>query len=233
MSNLTTLDQHDQPDENNSVPVRLLPPIPRQDQVTAIQIGTLLHATALLSALLVRPTEDDDDGRSLTPQKSEVNIAAENTVIKILDRLDSIITDTPRWTLVGQRTLESELSAVYQAHQALLTEQRAAVAAVNAPHRHAGIKLARVDGGLWAAILGTPGKGDCIVGIGDCAAEACVDFDRQFNGKQKENEQEQESEIPVDTDSNQPVDQQPSSGSKLDTDRQRFGTDGKSLPPQI
>jgi hypothetical protein len=229
MSHVTTLDQSDQPEDN--VPVRLLPPIPRADQVTAIQIGTLLHATAMLSSLLTRNADEDDDSGSVTPKKTEVSIAAENTVIKILDRLDSIITDGPRWTLVGQRTLESELSAVYKAHLALLAEQRTGVEKVNAPHRHAGIKLARVDGGLWAAIIGNPGTGDCIVGIGDCPAEACEDFDRQFLGKEK-NEQT-EPELPVDADTNQSPTQQPIEGGGLGADRPNPRQNDQGVLPEI
>lgn len=229
--NVTTLEQADSGDENNSVPVRLLPPVPRQDQVTAIQIGTLLHATAMISSLLIRTTDEDDDG-TLTPKKSEAHIAAENSIIKILDRLDSIIVDNDRWNLTGQRLLESELSAVYKSHLALLTEQRAGIAAVNAPHRHAGIKLARLDGGLWAAILGTPGSGDCIVGIGGCAAEACADFDRQFNGNEKQNDQTK-SEQPVDTNTSKLPDGGPSEPEQLDGNRGILGADGQGLPAEI
>lgn len=180
-------DDNQQPDSAPAATTKTIS-LPSRDQTTAIQVGTLLNAAMALRSLLFISVDDED--AQLKPQTSEACVAAETTISKICARLDSIVDDADRWSLGSQRKLEDSLAKVYTTHLEVMEAQKQAMATANAPHRHAGIKLVQVSG-IWVACLGNPNTKDCIVGIGDCPAEACADFDKIFNGEKTQNEHTQ------------------------------------------
>lgn len=155
-----------------------------QEQVTAIQVNTLLHAVGMLSQIIRAPDSD-----TIPKNDGGATMAAETTLIKACNRLDCIFDDAKRWTLDSQHELEDHLHMVYDMHIDLMETQKAAVAEIRSPHRAASPKLLKLESGQWAAVLGDPNKPEnALIGVGNSPAEAISDFDRVFNGELK-NEQ--------------------------------------------
>lgn len=164
--------------------------LPSRDQVTAVQVNTLLQAVQVLNHLAIARGGGVTEGAG-GPDDGGVCAALDSTIIKALTQLDDIFDDSPRWTLASQSSLEKQLSEVYAANLDLLRVQKQAVLEVGLPHRIAGPKLLQLEGGAWAAVLGDAANmSNCILGIGDSPMAALLDFDEVFQGtKNKTNEQ--------------------------------------------
>jgi hypothetical protein len=110
---------------NQPNPKVMQTPLPQRDELTAKQLSNLLYiAQALYPLLLNRdPDKDSRNGSAFE--------AAEATMIKVLDRVDTIIDDSDRWSLNAQRTLEKQLAELYASHSELLQMQKAGVYAVS------------------------------------------------------------------------------------------------------
>lgn len=195
--------------------------LPSRDQVTSVQVNTLLVAIQALNNQVVARCGVATEAVG-GPNDGGVCSALDSTIIRALNQLDTIFDDRPRWTLTLQSTLEKQLSDVYAAHLDLLLVQKQAVLGVGLPHRIAGPKLVQLEGGMWAAILGDATKLDnCILGVGDSPAAALADFDLVFQGtKNKTNEQ---SKVVGNRDST--VNGASSGGSDIQGDSEDFGPD--------
>lgn len=200
--------------------------LPSRDQVTAVQVNTLLQAVQTLNHLVVARFGAITEGAG-GPSDGGVCSALDSTIIKALSQLDDIFDDSPRWTLTLQSGLEKQLSDVYAAHLDLMRVQKQAVLDVGLPHRIAGPKLLQLEGGNWAAILGDATRLDnCILGVGDSPAAALADFDVVFNGT-KNNEQKSDN---VDSEGTPSGENPPNNGTDIRTNQPGAGPDGGVSP---
>lgn len=185
---MNAIEGADQDPESKGVPtVRL----PSQDQVTAVQVNTLLQSVqALNHALMARlgPVEEATQG----PDDGGVCSALDAVIIRACNQLENIFQDNGRWGIKTHSFLEEKLSAVYAAHLDLLKVQKEAVMAMGLPHRVAPPKLVQLGPSQWAAIFGDPAKlEDCLIGVGANPAAALADYDKVFSGTKTEQENEQ------------------------------------------
>lgn len=200
--------------------------LPSRDQVTAVQVNTLLQAVQTLNHLVVARcgvVTEPDGGQC----DGGVCAALDSTIVRALNQLDDIFGDSPRWTLTLQSGLEKQLSDVYAAHLDLMRAQKQAVLDVGLPHRVAGPKLLQLEGGVWAAILGDATRLDnCILGMGASPAAALADFDEVFNGT-KNNEQKPDN---VDSEGTPSGENPPNNGTDIRTNQPGAGPDGGVRP---
>lgn len=156
-------------------------PLPSRESVTHLQITSLLSALSTVSASIYHLTPNQDNpGGSLDGGS---RMAAENTLVNICSRLDSILADSERWGIKTLEALEKKCDEVYTAHLDLMAQQKIAVQAMQAPHKSHTPTLLRLDDGRWTAILGDIRSPSVIVGVGQSPAEAIADFDEIFKGR--------------------------------------------------
>lgn len=222
---MTATDQ--QPDDGSSPKARIIP-LPSRDQVTAIQVQTLLHAAQVLNSMLVSRVATEDYGGATD---GGTCCAMDSTIVRICSQLDAMVDDVSRWSLTSQGGLEKQLEQVYAANLELLQIQKQATLETRAPHLTARAKLLKIEDGTWVAFLGNPHNLDnCIVGLGDCPAAALKNFDEVFRGAKNKliNDNEQSSKVdsgPTETGENPPRSAQDVGG-----DRENNGENGGELP---
>lgn len=216
-----------QPPDEGPIRSRAIP-LPSRDQVTSVQVQTLLHAAQTLNSLVVSRGATEDSGGATD---GGVAAAVDSTIIRICSQLDNIVDDVSRWSMDTQGRLERQLELVYAANLDVLNTQKEAVKQSMSPHLTAGAKLLKIENGQWVAILGNPHNLDeCIVGIGDNPADALKNFDEVFRGAKNKliNDNEQSSKVdsgPTETGENPPRGEEDVGG-----DRGNNGEDGRELP---
>lgn len=154
-------------------------PLPQRDHVTSQQLSTLLQTAAALYPVLLNhdPDKESNNGGAYE--------AAEATFLKICDRIDGIIDDGDRWSLNAHRTLEAQLSQLYQDHTNMIRAQHVAVQALAAPHTIHKPQLMYLEAdGLWLAVLGKlEDPKNAVIAAGKNPAEAMMAWDLVFTGQ--------------------------------------------------
>lgn len=154
-----------------------------RESVTAQQVNTLLGILATLSDYLVRPNVDPANPHLGGRKDGESRTAAEVTFMAACDRLDGVINDDNRWSMVIQNALETRTLEMLDANVEFLRAQVAASKNLISPAFQYRPQLVKITDGSWVAILGdykTPEA--CILGVGDSPAAALKDFDSAFAG---------------------------------------------------
>jgi hypothetical protein len=153
-------------------------PIPSHDQVTQIQIGTVLNAIATMIPLMHLRHDDIDGGIMDGGTKS----AVQSSLITACNRLDEIMKDNSRWGMNKHNELEKQLSNLYHEHTRVLKMQQQQIEYLSRPHARHNPQLGRMRDGSWIAVLGDINDIDnSIVGIGESPAKALEAFDEMFN----------------------------------------------------
>jgi hypothetical protein len=162
---------------------------PPRDLVTGNQLNHLLGAARTMMSCLqgIDPDLDDGDTPKSSREDGGVLMAAEQTFIGICNRIDEIISDTPRWDMKSQDVLEEDLSNMFK-EQAKATRVHAVAQAkaVSPAIRH-GALLFKLSSEAWVAYSGDlANANDSIVAIGECPEAAFANFDQVCWGKQAE-----------------------------------------------
>lgn len=153
-------------------------PIPSRDQVTQIQVGTVLSAIATMIPLIHIRLDDVDGGAMDGGTKAAVSAS----LITACRRLDTLMEDNSRWDLKEHTNLEKQLANLYHEHARVLKMQQQQIEYLARPHARHNPQLGRLPNGSWIAILGDVNDIDnSIVGIGDSPAQALDAFDIMFN----------------------------------------------------
>lgn len=220
MNDMLTLAQNN---DDNAPKTRTVQ-LPSRDQITTLQIHTLLAAVQGLSGIL-RLTDEDGgvrDGGTLA--------AVETSIINACSALDTIFEDKSRWSLDQVKGLEEKLGKVYEAHLDVLTTQKKVLLDMKAPHRAARPAIMPTGDGRWAAVLGDAINNweGCIVGVGTCPQGALDNFDEVFNGiKQQSNETN------LDNGGDKPTESFESARERIQRDLYNAQQDGGVVPPEI
>jgi len=172
-----------------------------RDLSTQNQVNSLLAIGGAMMDFLTEKPKDAENIPGLRPLPGEARAAAETTLIKVCDRLDTILDEKERWGIAYQLSLEkmfiesakrSRILAERQLKMFLMETQKAeaqrdAALEVKSPHfRYKPTLFALKDGG-WAAFLGDENDLDHgITGVGASPAEALKAFDMVFSGKMPE-----------------------------------------------
>lgn len=158
-------------------------PIPSREQVTQLQLGSILSSIATLLPYFHLSDEWDDE-KSGGALDGGTKAAVSATLIGLCGRLDSIVADTQRWTLDTTRDLEKQLGDLYKEHANVLRAQQQQLEILSKPHVRHGPVLTRLLDGSWAAVLGSLNDLDnSVVGVGGSPAQALEAFDEMFNGR--------------------------------------------------
>lgn len=154
-------------------------PIPSRDQVTQIQIGTVLSSIATLIPLMHTRLDDIDGGAMDGGTKS----AVQASLITACRRLDGLLEDDSRWSMESHEFLEKQLGNLYHEHTRVLKMQQQQIEYLARPHVRHSPQLGRLVDGSWIAVLGSLDDLDnAVVGVGGCPAQALEAFDEIFNG---------------------------------------------------
>lgn len=161
-------------------------PIPSREQVTNLQVSTLLSSLATLLPFYRRGSrwDSDDDSATVSRIDGGAQMAMETTIVNICDRLDSIVTDQGRWSMEATNNLERHLAMLYTEHAKTLKLQQQQLYYMARPSSRHNPAMLRLRDGSWLAILGRIEDIDnAIVGIGGSPEQALEAFDEMFKGK--------------------------------------------------
>ena len=153
-------------------------PIQNRDQITQMQVGTVLSTIATMIPLINRHD-------SFNSQIDEGAMAVvEGTLINACHRLDTILMDDSRWNIEGICRLETHLANLYHEHAKTLKLQQQQMYDLQRPHIRHNPQLGRLTDGSWIAFLGDPNDlNNAVIGVGGCPAQALEAFDEMFNGR--------------------------------------------------
>lgn len=162
-----------------------------RDLSTGQQIGMLLSVSNTMLQALLNPEREHENIPGVKSMAGEAHVAAENTFIKVCERLDAILEDKRRWGIAYQLNLEKQYNEQHAASLALVNAQRemaeqqkTSAAEVTAPHFRYKPMLVKLEEGGWAAFLGDVNDLDKgILGVGADPAAALKSFDEAFAGK--------------------------------------------------
>jgi hypothetical protein len=159
--------------------------MPSRDSINATQIHSLLNIAGMLMPYILEPAREPENVPSSRKKiDGEAAMAAQVTFIKVCDRLDKLVEENDRWTFDVQRTLETDLSNLYQHHTTLIKEQIIATKAINLPHNRFRPTLYALKDGNYAAVLGSIDDLDnAIAAVGDSPAAALHAWDMLFKGE--------------------------------------------------
>lgn len=162
-------------------------PIPSREQVTNLQVSTLLSSLATILPYYRRSggwKDDDDDSPRTHRTDGGAQMAMENTIVNICDRLDEIMTDQTRWGMESTNTLEKHLAMLYTEHAKTLKLQQQQLYELARPSNRHNPSMFRLRDGSWLAILGRIEDIDnAIVGVGGSPEQALEAFDEMFKGR--------------------------------------------------
>lgn len=161
-------------------------PIPSREQVTNLQVSTLLSSLATLLPFYRKSSawNADDDSARVDRVDGGAQMAMELSIVNICDRLDSIVTDQSRWSMAATNELERHLAMLYTEHAKTLKLQQQQLYYMARPSSRHNPAMLRLKDGSWLAILGRIEDIDnAIVGVGGSPEQALEAFDEMFNGK--------------------------------------------------
>ena len=162
-----------------------------RDLSTNTQLGMLLSVVNATGQVLFTSNTEAETipGKHLIP--GEARLAAENTFIRACERIDTILTETARWGIEYQLTLEKQYAdrhveqlAFIKAQQAAEKQREITAAEIITPHFRYKPLLVRIEeDNKWLAYLGNPEDLDNgILGFGDNPQAALTSFDAAFAG---------------------------------------------------
>lgn len=173
--------------EDGGYPNKKIQPPAGRDTITLIQMQSLLSAVNAYMAFLSNANFEQEHSPHKGPIDGGVKMAAENTFVKLCNRVDAMMDDDSRWNMEAQIDLEQSLMILYADQRAFIKHQREAVALMKSPHNRFKPLLVKLDNGSWAAFYGDPAnEAASIVGVGGCPEEALANFDDVFSGKNYE-----------------------------------------------
>jgi len=174
---MTAIDS-DAPD--NSEKANLILRLTSRESITALQIQTLMSALTVLGSLRYRAPVDPVTA-SAPELDGGVASAMDVSMIKICDRLDTLVAEPTRWDLKIQCEMEAQLQKIYATHLEALEAQKEAFEDSRAPHKQLKPNFFRLEGNKWAAVIGNiSDQKNAIVGIGGTPAEAMLDMETKF-----------------------------------------------------
>lgn len=168
--------------EQNSTVKNIRTPLPSREYVTATQIGTLLSALTVSGNLWIAATrtEDDDGVPKASQADGGVAMAAEMSVVALLNRIDKVVNDDSRWNMETQNMLEGLLARMYQENTEVLRQTSYATALASAPHTRMNPTLLK-HGDLWVAAYGNPKNPESFIcGTGPTPHLAMLSFDEVY-----------------------------------------------------
>lgn len=169
-------------------------PVPflHRDISTQSQVTVLLQVTGMMITALTSLNDED------ATKQTEAHVAAENTFIKALERLDEMLDDKTRWTPEFQKSLERLYEEQHENRtkafkaQRQVAEIQARVANVQekvseemlTPHFRYKPAIYQLEDGKWICLLGDPANSASgVIGTGKTPKEAVEAFDAFFNGE--------------------------------------------------
>jgi hypothetical protein len=161
--------------------------VPLREVTTQNQVNTLLGILGMSITALGFSIRDQDDLESSVPQENrrlpgEALVAAENTFINVLERLDAIVKDERRWSSSFQDKIEADYQAAYAENIAYLEAQKKAAQELASPHQQLRPDLVRLQDGSWCCLKGDPKSPGSIIGVGPSPELAVQAFDDAFRG---------------------------------------------------
>jgi len=157
-------------------------PIPSREQVTNLQVSTILSSIATLTPLFHIGNGDWKEGGGMMDKSTQFSV--QTTLIKLCNRLDTIADDEDRWGMKSTGELEKHLTALYTEHAKTLKLQQQQLYYLARPHVRHSPSLYRMRDGSYLAILGSLDDIDnAIVGVGGCPEQALEAFDEMFQGR--------------------------------------------------
>lgn len=158
------------------------PSLPHRENITATQFNVLVGTFVQAANFLVAAHNDED--REGGPLDGGVVTAVETTVINICSRIDSLLTDSARWSLKGHDKLEKSVQEIYAQQARSLRVQADAYAEITSPHHRFKPQIVRMADGTWLAFAGNPKDlENAMCGVGDNPKMALEAFDALFAGQ--------------------------------------------------
>jgi hypothetical protein len=167
--------------------------IPSKEAVVDHQLSVLISGVAALYNLLCVGRANDKENPTSGPADGGTDWAIQTTIINMMNRLDNVIKNEALWDTSGSLALHEGAKALMKQQSEFLAKQdevaREAVLTqqiTRLPHIMHQPTLTRIEGGLFAAILGKVGNRASVYGIGRTPAEAFANFDEVFCGRMPE-----------------------------------------------
>jgi len=111
----------------------------------------------------------------------EAKLAAEATFMGLCDRLDKIVADEARWSMIGTVNFYDELVETQKAQQEFLSVQTTAASLVLRPSYIHRPTLMRDENYFYAVWGDSTTPGGAIIGVGGTPNAALTDFDAAFD----------------------------------------------------
>jgi hypothetical protein len=157
--------------------------LPTKEMLTQQQVDCLLGIAGHLRFFINVESEETDDAVD-----GGVHCAAVATVIKVMDRLDSILDDPKRWDMTSQSRLMDSITELYAQQNRLYAAQveftvtqTESARQLQRPSFKLRPEIAEMDGQFVAYWGNIDVKGRAIFGLGKTPNEALVDFDKAFD----------------------------------------------------
>lgn len=146
--------------------------VPSREFITDQHVGVLLASIREVGIWMAK-SEDMVPGEART--------AAENTFIGLCERLDKIVTEDSRWSMVATTNFYDELVETQKAQQEFLSTQTAAASLVLRPSYIHRPTLMRDETNFYAVWGDSTRAGASIIGVGATPNAALADFDAAFD----------------------------------------------------
>jgi len=152
--------------------------VPTREELTSYQVGILLHIVNSMRGIVTQRVPEEGS----VPQKPEYEIAAETTLMKACERLESIVEDVPRWSLSQQGDIHKAMLAAHKKQEQLLQANLELVEMHKRPSIILKPTIATYADQYFIAFWGKLEEpGMHIVGRGRTPAAALADFDAAFH----------------------------------------------------
>jgi hypothetical protein len=149
--------------------------IPSQEYITEQQVVILLSALREIYPGLMNEEFP-----------KEAKLAAEATFLGLCDRLDKIIADEARWSMIATTNFYDELVETQKAQREFLSTQTAAASLVLRPSYIHRPTLMRDETHFYAVWGDSTKAGGSIIGVGATPNAALIDFDAAFDRAPKD-----------------------------------------------
>jgi len=160
-----------------------------RELATQQQVNTCLQIIGMMITACNVKAQNMEYNESSVPSAEkalpgEALVAAENTFIKVCERLDAILDDSARWDSEFQKQVEADYKAAIKLNLESLEAQKKASLEISSPHTRLNPTLVRLKTGDWAAFKGDLNSPTCLVGIGPTVEQCLFAFDEAFAGRQ-------------------------------------------------
>lgn len=158
--------------------------LPARELVNSQQAQTLLGIAASAISMAGSFIHADETNHDRADKfGGEMRVAAENTFIAAMDRIQDMLADKARWDGQFQKDIEEAFRSAHESQMQVLEAQREAAEEILQPHFKYKPGIARNADGVWVAFVGDPNDMQAsIIGLGATPAEAIARFDAAFFG---------------------------------------------------